>query len=112
MVLFLAIGGSVFQNIAVKQITAKLPHLSEFVAKNLMAGTSSNAYKSLSVNDKKVVVAQVTSAMSNIWLFFAVAGALSFLLALPLWVRSRDRAFGGQKLISCRKQRLTLKTMR
>ena len=86
MVLFLAIGGSVFQNIAVENITAALPHLSEFTARNLMAGTSSHAYKALSVADKEVVVDKVTAAMSNIWLFFTVAGGMSFLLALPLVV--------------------------
>ncbi|KAI9900340.1 hypothetical protein N3K66_004602 [Trichothecium roseum] len=84
MVLFLAIGGSVFQNIAVENITAALPHLSEFTARNLMAGTSSYAYKALSVADKEIVVDKVTAAMSNIWLFFTVAGGMSFLLALPL----------------------------
>lgn len=86
MVCFLAICGSMFHNIAVEKVGSALPGASVAEIGNLIAGTSSSAFQALSDADKAVVVPQLSNAMTSIWVFFLAAGALSFLLSLPLAV--------------------------
>lgn len=89
MVLFLAISGSIFQNTTVQKIGSALPNASPAEIMQLMTGTSSAVYMDLSESDKQVVIPQITDAMSNVWLMFLVAAALSFVCSLPLGVSNK-----------------------
>lgn len=86
MVIFLAMAGSIYQNLALQKVTEAMPALSAADITNLIAGTSSRTYKALSESERALVTPQITEAMSNVWLFFLVAGILSFVLTPPLWV--------------------------
>jgi p-aminobenzoyl-glutamate transporter AbgT len=87
MVLFLAISGSLFHNVAVDKVGNALPATSDADIGNLIAGTSSAVFKALSEDEKAVVIPEIASAMKSIWVFFMVAAALSFVCACPLVVR-------------------------
>ncbi|CAH0023308.1 unnamed protein product [Clonostachys rhizophaga] len=84
MVLFLAIAGSLFQNIALDKIMRVLPNTAASEIVQLMAGTKSPAYLRLSPEEQSLVVPEITASMKIIWVFFTVAAAISFLLSLPL----------------------------
>jgi hypothetical protein len=99
MVIFLAMAGSIYQNLALQKVTQAVPALSAADITNLVAGTSSRTYKALSESERALVTPQITEAMSNVWLFFLVAGILSFVLTLPLWV-SRE-AFRETYRLTC-----------
>lgn len=86
MVIFLAICGSIYQNTALQKVSQAMPKLSAADISNLVAGTSSRTYKALSESERALVAPQITDAMSNVWLFFLVAGILSFVLTPPLGV--------------------------
>ncbi|WKT47224.1 Major facilitator superfamily [Fusarium oxysporum f. sp. vasinfectum] len=84
MVLFLAISGSLFHNVAVDKVGNALPTASDTDIGNLIAGTSSAVFKALSEDEKAVVIPEIASAMRSIWAFFMAAAALSFVCACPL----------------------------
>ncbi|GKU08992.1 unnamed protein product [Fusarium langsethiae] len=84
MVLFLSLGGCVFQNIAMKEIGKALPQLPTDQVSALIAGTSSDAFQSLSGPEESVVITSITSAIRCIWLLFTIAAAISFIFSLPL----------------------------
>ena len=86
MIIFLAMCGSIYQNIALQKVSQAIPKLSTAYVSNLVAGTISRAYKALSESERVLVAPQITDALSNVWLFFLVAGILSFVLTLPLGV--------------------------
>nr|ART35029.1 putative Major Facilitator Superfamily transporter [Fusarium verticillioides] len=94
MVLFLAISGSLFHNVAVDKVGNALPSASETEIGNLIAGTSSAAFKALSDDEKSVVIPEIASAMKSIWVFFTATAALSFVCACSL-VKAN---LGGKKL--------------
>ncbi|KAH7265513.1 major facilitator superfamily domain-containing protein [Fusarium redolens] len=94
MVLFLAISGSLFHNVAVDKVGNALPATSDADIGNLIAGTSSAVFKALSEDEKAVVIPEIASAMKSIWAFFMAAAALSFVCACPL-VKAK---FGGKKI--------------
>nr|ART34992.1 putative Major Facilitator Superfamily transporter [Fusarium babinda] len=84
MVLFLAISGSLFHNVAVDKVSKALPSVSDTEIGNLIAGTSSNTFKSLSEADKGLVIPEIASAMKSVWAFFTAAAALSFVCSCQL----------------------------
>ncbi|KAF5665737.1 ABC transporter [Fusarium circinatum] len=84
MVLFLAISGSLFHSVAVDKVGNALPTASDTDIGNLIAGTSSAAFKALSEDEKAIVIPEIASAMKSIWAFFMAAAALSFVCACPL----------------------------
>ncbi|KAH7246518.1 major facilitator superfamily-domain-containing protein [Fusarium tricinctum] len=84
MVLFLAISGSLFHNVAVEKVGIALPGTSEAEIGTLIAGISSTAFKALSEDDKALVIIEITSAMKSIWAFFMAAAAFSFVCACSL----------------------------
>jgi hypothetical protein len=86
MVLFLAISGSLFHNVAVEKVGIALPGTSEAEIGTLIAGISSTAFKALSEDDKALVIIGITSAMKSIWAFFMAAAAFSFVCACSLLV--------------------------
>lgn len=86
MVIFLAMAGSIYQNLALQKISQVMPSLSTVDITNLVAGTSSRTYKALSESERALITPQITEAMSSVWLFFLVAGILSFVLTPPLRV--------------------------
>lgn len=87
MILFLSICGSTFQNVAARTISTALPHVPMEQITQLITGTSSQAYKALGDEDRRAVILEITNALLNVWLMYAVAAALSFVCSLPLWVR-------------------------
>ncbi|BAE61976.1 unnamed protein product [Aspergillus oryzae RIB40] len=86
MVIFLAMAGSIYQNLALQKVTQAMPTLSAADITNLVAGTSSHTYKALSGEERDLVTPQITDAMRDVWLFFLVAGVVSFVLTLGLGV--------------------------
>ncbi|KAK7757292.1 Efflux pump dep3 [Diatrype stigma] len=86
MVLFLAICGSMFHNISVDHVGAALPDLSEAEIGDLIAGTSSEAFRRLTDAQKQVVIPQIAEALRGVWAFYLAAAALSFVASLPLLV--------------------------
>lgn len=100
MVLFLALCGSVFQNIAIQKIQTVLPGALPTEISQLVAGTSSSAFQALNDTDRALVIPQITDALKNIWLLFTAAAALSFLLSLPLVVNIPNIHFMKQRLLT------------
>ncbi|KAF9769820.1 Efflux pump dep3 [Fusarium sp. DS 682] len=88
MVLFLAISGSLFHNVAVDKVGKALPTASDTEIGNLIAGTSSAVFKALSKDEKALVIPEIASAMKSIWAFFMAAAALSFVCSWSLVVGS------------------------
>jgi hypothetical protein len=86
MVLFLAISGSLFHNVAMDKVGNALPGVSEAEIGTLIAGTSSAAFKALSDDDKALVIPEIASAMKSIWAFFMAAAVFSFVCACSLLV--------------------------
>lgn len=89
MVLFLAISGSLFHNVAVDKVGRALPDVSPAEIGNLIAGSSSRAFQALTDAEKALVIPEISSAMTSIWAFFLAAAALSVVCSVPLLV-SRD----------------------
>lgn len=92
MVLFLSLCGTVFQNTAIAEVGKALPDLPKDQVSELIAGTSSHAFQSLSEIEKSIVVTSITAAIRCVWLLFMVAAAISFVFSLLLAV--------GRKLIN------------
>jgi len=88
MVLFLAISGSLFHNVAVDKVGKALPEVSPTDIGNLIAGSSSKAFQALSEEEKALVIPEIASAMTSIWAFFLAAAALSVVCSVPLLVSS------------------------
>ncbi|WEW58622.1 hypothetical protein PRK78_004090 [Emydomyces testavorans] len=85
VVVFLAVSGTLYQNFALQNVARVLPNASAAAIKDLIAGTSSHTFKSLSENEKHLVIPEITAAMRPIWLLFLVAAIMSFLLSLTLF---------------------------
>ncbi|CZT05512.1 related to DHA14-like major facilitator; ABC transporter [Rhynchosporium agropyri] len=98
MTVFLAISGTLYQNLSLQNIRPVLPNQSPADIADLIAGTSSQTYKNLSAAEKLLVIPEITSAMSNVWLFFTVGGALSFLASGFLWAKNEAFAYWHSKL--------------
>ncbi|KAI4608723.1 Efflux pump dep3 [Alternaria sp. BMP 0032] len=84
MVLFLAISGNLFHNVAVDKVGKSLPDVSPMEIGNLIAGSSSKAFQALSDEEKALVIPEIASAMTSIWAFFLAAAALSVVCSVPL----------------------------
>ncbi|KAF4961863.1 hypothetical protein FSARC_10021 [Fusarium sarcochroum] len=91
MVLFLSLCGTIFQNMAIKEVGQTLPHLSVDQISELIAGTSSKAYQALSGSEKSLVVTSITSAIKCVWLLFMVAAAMGSRRVRQACVVCRDR---------------------
>jgi len=94
MTFFLSLSGSLYQNTALTSLTHTLPSLSPDELSNLIAGTSSAAYKNLSEASKAMVIPQITGAMRGVWLFFLCGAVLSFVGGWGLGVSEFSCAFG------------------
>ena len=88
MVLFLSISGTLYQNIAMQKVAKALVSTSDAEIVDLIAGTHSRAYQSLSESDKTILIPEVTEAMRSVWVLFVTGAAVSFLLSLFLSVSS------------------------
>lgn len=84
MVLFVAISGSLFHNVAVDKVGNALPGATEAEIGTFIAGTSSAAYKTLSDDDKALAIPEIACAMKSIWAFFMAAATFSFVCACSL----------------------------
>lgn len=94
-VIFFAVAGAVFTNTAVYNVASALPDIPSEDIAQLVAGTSSAVFAALSKDDQRVVVPQISAALSNVWLIYVVAAALSFICSLCLWVSARVETFGS-----------------
>ncbi|KAF1841192.1 MFS general substrate transporter [Cucurbitaria berberidis CBS 394.84] len=97
MVLFLAISGSLFHNVAVDKVGKALPNFSPAEIGNLIAGSSSKAFQALSDAEKALVIPEIASAMTSIWAFFLAAAALSVVCSVPLL---NAKLSGGVKTVA------------
>ena len=88
MVLFLSISGTLYQNIAIRKVGEALVSTSDVWTIDLIAGTHSQAYQSLSENTKAILIPEVTDAMRSVWFLFVTGAAVSFFLSLFLSVSS------------------------
>jgi hypothetical protein len=88
MVLFLAISGSLFHNVAVDKVGKALPEVSTAEVGNLIAGSSSEAFQALSNAEKALIIPEIASAITSMWAFFLAAAALSVVCSVPLVVSS------------------------
>ena len=86
IVVFLAMAGTIFQNIAVKNVRRALPGASESDAVLITVGTSNPVFERLAANDRTRAIAEIVSAMSNVWALLMAGMALSFILSLFLSV--------------------------
>jgi hypothetical protein len=86
MVFFLSVCGTIYQNLALQNLSRILPTASPAKIADLTAGTASQAYKSLSDAERALVIPQITRAMGNVWLLFLVSAALSFAFSFQLGV--------------------------
>lgn len=87
-VFFLAIAGRIFYTTSIQILRPLLPAgtSTAFIAE-LIAGSSSPAFQSLSPEVAKNVIQGITHSMRNVWIFLLSAGCLSFVLTLFLSVR-------------------------
>ena len=86
IVVFLAIAGTMYQNIAIKNIMKSIPGTSTDEVFNIIAGTSNPVFTALPPNVQTEVVAQIIKAMSSVWALLIAGMALSFVLSLFLEV--------------------------
>lgn len=86
IVVFLAVAGTIYQNIAIKNVKRALPSASESDAVLVTVGTSNPVFERLAINDRTRVIAEIISAMSNVWALLIAGMALSFILSLFLGV--------------------------
>lgn len=86
IVIFLAIAGTVYQNIAIEKVRRVLTGASEADAVLVTVGTSNPVFEKLAINDRTRVIAEIVSAMGNVWALLMAGMALSFILSLFLGV--------------------------
>ena len=86
IVVFLAVMGSIYQNLAIFEVSQILPSESAVNVRQLVAGTYSGMFKSLSESTRDQVVAAVISAMRFVWLMTLTAGAVTVILSCFLGV--------------------------
>ncbi len=90
MVIFLAISGSLFHNLAVQKVGKALPDASASEIGELIGGSSSKAFQALSEEEKAMVIPEIASALTGIWAFFLAAAALSVVCSIALLVSTRQ----------------------
>ena len=78
--------GSVYQNSAIHRVSRILPVDSNAELRQLVAGTYSSHFSSLSESTRTEVSAAIVSALTYVWAVLITAGALSFILAFLLGV--------------------------
>jgi len=84
-VVFLAVAGRIFYTTSIEILQPMLPAgTSTSFISELIAGTSSSAFESLSAEVAQQVIIGITHSMRNVWIFLLSAGCLSFVLTLCL----------------------------
>lgn len=78
--------GALFQNIGVQKISPILPNASLEAIQQLLAGTSSPLYQSLTGDVRQAVIEQVTLSMRNGFVVLIAGSALGFIGSLFLGV--------------------------
>ncbi|KAI1426173.1 major facilitator superfamily domain-containing protein [Xylaria sp. FL1777] len=91
-IIFLALGGSLFQNIGSKEIRRLLPNISFKDSVQLTTGTSSSVYKALSPEEQMIVKEQITFAVRDVFAVVLATSAIAFIGSLFL---SRRKIYGG-----------------
>lgn len=86
IIVALSISGSVFQNMALKYLAAALPEAATSELGQLVTGTSGAFYKSLSQDEKYLVVQQVTAAIRDSFYYLCGVTAIGFITSLLLSV--------------------------
>ena len=80
----LSIAGSVFQNKAVHNVQIILPDQNSVTVKDAVTGTFGPFIKSLSPSEKTRVVEGIARAISEVYIYTIVAGAVVVILACCL----------------------------
>lgn len=94
---FLSVSGNIFFNSASGLIAPILPPgTSPDFVHDLIAGTSSSAFETLSADMAGPVRERIAEALRNVWIFNLAGGALSLVLSLflgvsPSWQRCTYR---------------------
>ncbi|KAI1470394.1 MFS general substrate transporter [Daldinia caldariorum] len=78
-IIVLSLGGSVFQNVAVKLITQTLPNVSAEDAIQLTTGTSSSAFEALSADHQSQVIEQLTRAIRDVFIVLVGTSGLGLI---------------------------------
>ncbi|KAI1474602.1 MFS general substrate transporter [Daldinia eschscholtzii] len=78
-IIVLGLGGSVFQNVAVKLITQALPDVSAADAIELTTGTASSAFEALSSEHQTQVIEQLTRAIRDVFIVLVGTSGLGFI---------------------------------
>ncbi|KAL9122167.1 MAG: hypothetical protein Q9187_001282 [Circinaria calcarea] len=81
IVVFLAVMGSVYQNLAILRVSQVLPSDTAVNLRQLVAGTYSGIFKSLPESTRDEVVVAVISAMRFVWLMPLTAGAVTVIFS-------------------------------
>ena len=87
--IFLASAGTIYQNFAAQRLAPILPNASPDEISSVITGTSSKAFQSMTESLQQQVVIQITGVMTNVWVFFIAASALSLVLSVFLGVSVR-----------------------
>ena len=73
--------GTVYQNIAIEKVRPVLAGAPETDVAAVIAGTSNPVFQALREDIRTKVVAEISSAMSNVWAVLIAGMALSFILS-------------------------------
>jgi hypothetical protein len=86
IVVFLAVAGTIYQNMAIEKVRRVLVGAPESDAVLVTVGTSNPVFEKLAVDVRTRVVDEIISAMSNVWALLMAGMALSFILSFFLGV--------------------------
>ena len=78
--------GSVYQGLAAIKVADVLPGQQSTCIQQLLAGTQSSMYSTLSSQIRQDVIVAIVSAMRYVWTVTLTAGALTVLLSIFLGV--------------------------
>ena len=76
--------GSIYQGLAAVKVSAILPGQQPTYVQELLAGTQSSTYSTLSTQTRQDVIVAIVSAMRYVWTVTLTAGALTVVLSIFL----------------------------
>ena len=107
--MFLAMAGTIYQNIAIGKIAPILPGAPASDIAEVIAGTSNPVFQALPSVTRAKVVVEIVSAMSTVWALLIAGMALSFILSFFLGVSSQPFTQEHRLICACRGRGYTWK---
>ena len=107
--MFLAMAGTIYQNIAIGKITPILPGAPASDIAEVIAGTSNPVFQALPSVVRAKVVVEIISAMSTVWALLIAGMALSFILSFFLGVSPQLSTWEHPLTCTCRGRGYTWK---